>query len=164
MQTYDKHSFSDELWMSVAIHEARKAAAISEVPVGACLVQDDRLISTGYNTRESDSDVSMHAEMIAIKNACATLGSWRLSNCSLYVTLEPCMMCAGAVFQSRIARVVFGASDPKAGALGGVIDIASNKDLNHHTSVEKHVLEYRCSQLLKTFFRDLRTKRKSRKI
>ncbi len=146
---------TDQFFMQKALLQAMRAKDMLEVPVGAVLVKDDKIISRGFNRRETLQDATGHAEIIAIKKACNKLGSWRLSDCTLYVTLEPCPMCAGAIINARIPRVVVGAEDPKGGAFGGRIDLNSH-GFNHMPTVEFGVLQQQCSQLLKDFFIELR--------
>ena len=148
----------DEHWMQEALAAARRAAAIGEVPVGAVVVRDGRVIGRGRNRREVDSDPLAHAEMEAIRQAAAAVGGWRLVGCTMYVTLEPCAMCAGALVLSRIDRLVYGASDPKAGYCGSLGDLVRDPRLNHRLEVERGVLEAACSQLLKEFFAALRAR------
>jgi tRNA(adenine34) deaminase len=138
--------------MQAALEEARRAAAEDEVPVGAVLVKDGRIVARDRNRRERLHDPTAHAEMLVITTAAADLESWRLDGCTLYVTLEPCAMCAGAIIQARIRRLVFGAPDPKTGACGGVVDLFAEPRLNHHTTVTGGVLAEECGALLKQFF------------
>lgn len=147
----------DAPFMREALEEARKAYALGEVPVGAVVVQDGKLISRGCNRRETDKNSLGHAEIVAVDGACRFLHSWRLSGCTLYVTLEPCPMCAGALINSRIDRIVFGARDPKAGALRSVVELFS-LPFNHHPQISEGVLREECSQILKDFFQSLRQK------
>lgn len=142
--------------MNEALIEAKKAYSIYEVPVGAIIVYGDKIIGRGYNQRESKNNPLAHAEIIAINEASKFLGAWRLLDCSLYVTLEPCAMCAGAIVNSRIERVVIGTKDPKMGCCGSVEDLLNHKKFNHRPQVEFGVLEEEASSLLKEFFRDLR--------
>ena len=143
--------------MEEAIRLAQDAAAEGEVPVGAVLVKDGAVIATGRNRRELGKNALAHAEIEAIHNACALLGGWRLSGCTLYVTLEPCPMCAGAIINARIDRVVFGAPDPKAGSCGSLTDLFS-LPYNHRPALTSGVLETECAALLQSFFRKLRRK------
>ncbi|SHM72263.1 tRNA(adenine34) deaminase [Caldanaerovirga acetigignens] len=136
--------------------EARKAFDIDEVPVGAVIVKDGSIIARAYNTREMSQDATAHAEILAIKKACEAMGSWRLIGCTLYVTLEPCPMCAGAIILARLDRVVFGAWDPKAGAAGSVVNLFEVERFNHHPEVISGVLAEECGALLKEFFRQKR--------
>ncbi|MGI6361516.1 MAG: tRNA adenosine(34) deaminase TadA [Bacillota bacterium] len=146
----------DSLFMKQALLEAAKAAAIDEVPVGAVIVKDGQIIATGYNQKESQKDATLHAEMVAIKKACNFLDSWRLTGCTLYVTLEPCAMCAGAMVQARLARLVYGAADPKTGAAGSVLDLVRYEPFNHQLLVRGGVLGQEAAQLIKSFFRGKR--------
>jgi len=148
----------DEYWMQEALSLARQAAALDEVPVGAVIVYRDHIVGTGYNRREMDRDPLAHAELVAIKDASVTLDQWRLSECTLYVTLEPCAMCAGALVNSRVDRLVFGAKDPKAGATVSLMSICSDERLNHRLTVEQGILEGESTVLLKAFFQELRGK------
>lgn len=148
----------DIYYMREAIKQAKKAEQIDDVPVGAVIVLDGKIIARGYNKRTRNEQTADHAEMIAIRKACKKVESWRLEDCTMYVTLEPCPMCAGAIFQSRMKRVVFGASDLKAGALGSKMDLFSIEGLNHYPEIEGGILEEECSQLLKQFFKKLRNK------
>jgi tRNA(adenine34) deaminase len=146
----------DERWMRVALEEAQKAAAIGEVPIGAVIVRNGEIVGRGYNRRETDRDPTAHAEMIAIREAAAHLGGWRLIGCSLYVTLEPCPMCAGAILQSRIERVVYGASDPKGGCAGTLMNLLTDGRFNHRAEVVGGVLAEESGSFLTGFFRRLR--------
>jgi len=146
-----------EKWMAFALSLAKTAANIDEVPVGALIVKDNKILSTGFNLRESCQSVTKHAEIIAIEAACKKLGSWRLNDCSLYVTLEPCMMCCGAIYQSRIAEVVYGCTDPKGGCLGSLYSINEDERLNHNFKVVKGVCEESARELLQVFFREKRS-------
>jgi len=143
--------------MALAIEEAKKAGALGEVPIGAVIARKGEVISTGYNLRETDGNALAHAEVLAIDAACKKLGGWRLSGCTLYVTLEPCPMCAGAIINSRIDKVVFGAFDPKAGSLGSLIDL-SKVNYNHSPRLSGGVMAEQCSELLSEFFKSLRKK------
>ena len=149
----------DERFMRRALTCARKAAQIGEVPVGAVLVKDGRVIASGYNRRETDKSALAHAEILAIRRACSRLGGWRLPGCTLYVTLEPCPMCAGAILNARIERVCIGAADPKAGAFGSVVNLAEEA-FNHKPIVEFGYLPDACAGILTDFFRTLRSRRK----
>lgn len=150
---------NDKEFMLQALELAKEAAAEGEVPVGCVIVKDGQVVGRGRNRRETGKSALAHAEIEAIAQACETLGGWRLWQCDLYVTLEPCPMCAGAIVNARIPRVVFGASDKKCGACGSVCDIFS-MDFNHHPQVEKGVLEEDCGAILKDFFKTLRGKSK----
>ncbi|MBE6606749.1 MAG: nucleoside deaminase [Ruminococcaceae bacterium] len=146
---------NDEYYMNIALEFAKEAAKIKEVPVGAIVIKNGQIIGNGFNRRESGKSSLWHAEMEAINKACKNVGSWRLHDCELYVTLEPCPMCAGAIINSRIKRVIFGAFDPKAGAFGSKLDINSF-GLNHKTEVTCSVMKNECSCMLTNFFKDLR--------
>ena len=146
-------------YMREALLEAEKAAELEEVPVGAVIVRDDEIIARGYNRTRTDNDPTAHAEMIAIRQAAAKLGGWRLTGCTMYVTLEPCSMCAGAIVWSRIENLVIGAMDPKAGACGSVFNIPQEKALNHHTRIVCGVLREECSSILSEFFENLRSRK-----
>lgn len=152
-----------EDYMRLAIGEANKAAEIGEVPIGAIIVLEDRIIAQAYNLREKTQLASAHAEFIAIQQANEAIGSWRLEKCTLYVTLEPCPMCAGAILQSRIPKVVFGAKDPKAGCTGTLMNLLQDKRFNHRSEVIGGVLESECGTLITKFFQDLRLKKKRHK-
>lgn len=154
----------DSYWMGIAILEAQKAGARGEVPIGAVVVKDDAVIGAGYNMRESRSDPSAHAEMIAIRKASRKLSAWRLTGATLYVTLEPCIMCMGAIILSRIDRVVFGCFDPKAGAAGSLYDLSNDTRLNHRFFLHSRVREEECSALLSGFFADLRQRKRAEKV
>lgn len=150
----------DTVYMSLALEEARAAGAGGETPVGAVVVCDGAVVARARNARESAADPTAHAELIAIREAAERLGRWRLSDCTLYVTLEPCPMCAGALVNARIDRLVYGASDPKAGAVGTLMDLSSDDRLNHRFAVTAGVLEGECSAVLTDFFRGLRERQK----
>ena len=147
-----------ESWMRWALREAEKALSQEEVPIGAVVVHENRIVGRGYNQTETLKDPTAHAEMIAISAAANTLGSWRLEGCSLYATVEPCAMCAGAVVLARIPRLIFGAPDPKAGACGSLRNIVQDHRLNHRAEVISGVLEDEVSGMLKAFFQKLRRK------
>lgn len=151
----------DEKYMQIALKEAEKAEKKGEVPIGAVIVHEDKVIATGYNHRETTQTTLSHAELIAIEKANKVLNSWRLEDCILYVTLEPCPMCAGAIVQSRIKRVVYGASDPKAGCAGTLMNLLQEDKFNHQVEVTSGVLKEECSALLSDFFRQLRKEKKN---
>lgn len=155
-------SDNDEEWMQVAIGEARLAEAKGEVPVGAVIVHGERVIGRGHNERESSQDPTAHAEMIALRQAANELGSWRLIDTTLYVTLEPCPMCAGALVNARVPRVVWGCDDPKAGATKTLYTIGSDERLNHRFECVPGVLGDECSELLSEFFGAIRAKNNPR--
>jgi tRNA(adenine34) deaminase len=152
----------DLYWMNVALEEAKRAQEQDEVPIGACLVNQHGLVSTGRNLRETNQDPAGHAELLAIREAAKALGRWRLSDCTLYVTLEPCTMCAGAIILARIPRVVYAVRDPKAGAGGSLFNILQDARLNHRTEITEGVLAAEASELLKKFFREKRKKQKEK--
>jgi tRNA(adenine34) deaminase len=147
----------DERWMESALREAEQALKRKEVPIGAVIVHNGRIIGKGYNQIESLQDPTAHAEMIAITAAATSLGNRRLENCTLYVTLEPCAMCAGAIVLARVPRLVFGAYDPKAGACGTLLNIVQDNRLNHRAELAGGVLQERCGGLLSLFFQQIRT-------
>ena len=146
----------DRHWMRQALAEARAAAALGEVPVGAVVVRDGRVIGRGHNRRETDGDPLAHAELLALAEAAGRVEGWRLVGCTLYVTLEPCAMCAGALVNARVDRLVYGAADPKAGFCGSLGDLVRDPRLNHRLEVTVGVLEEECGALLREFFRSLR--------
>ena len=146
----------DEKYMRAAIAQAKKAADIGEVPIGCVIVMDERIIARAYNRRKKEKSTLAHAEIAAIKKACKKLGDWRLEGCSMYVTLEPCPMCAGAIVQARMDRVVMGTENAKAGCAGSVMNILQEEGFNHQVELTKGVLREECSALLKSFFKDLR--------
>ena len=146
----------DREWMRLALAEARRAAELGEVPVGAVVVRGDELLGAGHNRREIEGDPLAHAELLALRQAAVRVAGWRLLGCTMYVTLEPCAMCAGALVNSRVERLVFGASDPKAGYCGSLGDIPRDPRLNHRLVVESGVLAEECGALLRAFFRRLR--------
>ena len=154
----------DVKWMKEAIKQAKKAESYDEVPIGCVIVKDDKVIARGYNKRETLQQSIAHAEIMAIQKACKKLNTWRLEDCILYVTLEPCPMCAGAIIQSRNKEVVYGASDPKGGCVGTCTNLFEVSEFNHHPEYRKGILESECSDLLKHFFkkkRDMKKKQKS---
>ena len=148
----------DEQYMLLAIEEAKKAALEDEVPVGAIIVKNDTILAKSHNLRDKNNDPTGHAEIIAIKEAAKVLNDWQLVDCELYVTIEPCIMCAGAIIQSRIKRVIFGAPDLKGGAFGTSINVLKAENINHHPEITKGVLEKECSEIIKQYFKDKRTK------
>lgn len=153
---------NDEFYMKCAIEEAKKAGQLGEVPIGAVIVKDNEIIARAHNLREILQQPTAHAEHLAIERAAEVVGSWRLEDCTLYVTLEPCVMCAGTVVMSRIPRVVYGAMDPKGGCSGSLMDLLQQPQFNHRAIVEHGVLEETCGNLLRHFFRDLRDKKVKR--
>ncbi|MDD2495330.1 MAG: tRNA adenosine(34) deaminase TadA [Tissierellia bacterium] len=154
----NKGSIIDEIYMKEALSEASKAYELLEVPIGAVIVKDGIIVGRGHNLKETKKDATLHAEIIAIKDACRNLGGWRLPECTMYVTLEPCPMCAGALVNSRVKRLVIGTKDPKTGACGSIINIVQMENLNHELEVKFGVLEEQCTNILKKFFADLRQK------
>lgn len=149
-----------EKYMKEAIKQAKKAAAIGDVPIGCVIVFDDKIIARAYNQRNKRKTTLAHAELLAIQKASKKIGDWRLEDCTMYVTLEPCQMCAGAIVQARIPKVVIGAMNPKAGCAGSVLNILQVDAFNHQVEIEKRVLEKECSQMMSDFFRELRRKKK----
>ncbi|MCR4604694.1 MAG: tRNA adenosine(34) deaminase TadA [Eubacterium sp.] len=152
---------SDEFYMKKAYDLACKAYKKGETPIGCVIVKDEKIIGSGYNLRNTKKDALMHAEMMAIKKACKKTGDWRLEECTLYVTLEPCPMCAGAIVQARIPKVVMGVTNPKAGCAGSVIDLFNCDGLNHRVELTSGVMGSECSKLMKDFFKELRAKKKA---
>ena len=150
---------TDREYMALALEQARLAYELGEVPVGAVIVQDGRVIARGYNRREVDKNALSHAEHTAIDHACKALGGWRLPRCTLYVTLEPCLMCSGAIIHSRIDRVVFGVRDEKSGAFGSVLDVNA-LPLNHKVEVTEGVCAEECKEILQSFFKELRERKR----
>lgn len=146
----------EEKYMKAAIGQAKKAEKLGEVPIGCVIVYQDRIIGRGYNRRIVDKNVLSHAEIIAIKKACKSMGDWRLEECTMYVTLEPCPMCAGAIVQARIPRVVIGCMNPKAGCAGSVLDMLHQEGFNHQVETQTGVMGEACSAMMKAFFKELR--------
>jgi tRNA(adenine34) deaminase len=146
----------DERFIRIALAEAAEAGALGDVPIGAVVVREGRIIARGRNRREADRDPTAHAELLALREAARHVGGWRLSGCTLYVTLEPCPMCAGALIQARVDRLVYGAPDPKAGAAGGVVDLLRDVRFNHAVAVTGGVCGGECGDLLRRFFSALR--------
>ena len=154
----------DEKYMKAAIRQARKAYALDEVPIGCVIVQDDKIIARGYNRRNTEGNTLAHAELTAIRKASRKTGDWRLEDCTMYVTLEPCQMCAGAIVQSRMKKVVIGCMNPKAGCAGSVMNLLQIEGFNHQVKITEGVLEEECSEMLSTFFKELRQKKKSKEL
>lgn len=150
----------DAKYMKAALAQAKKADAIDEAPIGCVIVREGKIIARSYNRRNTDKNTLAHAELAAIRKACRKTGDWRLEDCTIYVTLEPCQMCAGAIVQSRMQRVVIGAMNPKAGCAGSVLNLLQMKEFNHQVEIVRGVLEEECSQMLSEFFRRLRKKGK----
>lgn len=155
---------NEEKYMRQAMKQALKAQDKDEVPIGCVIVKDDKIIARGHNLRQSKQQSYAHAEMVAIQKACRKLGTWRLEDCELYVTLEPCPMCAGAILQSRIKRVIYGAKDPKGGCIDSCMKMYETKGFNHYPTVLSGVLEEECASLLTNFFRRKRELKKQNKI
>lgn len=149
----------NEKYMKEAIRQANKALKLDEVPIGCVIVYGGKIIGRGYNRRNTDKSTLAHAEIIAIKKASKALGDWRLEECTMYVTLEPCQMCAGAIVQARIPKVVIGSMNPKAGCCGSILNLLEEERFNHQVEVERGVLEEECSAMLTNFFRELRKKK-----
>lgn len=153
----------DERYMKAALAQARKAEKIGEVPIGCVIVYEGRIIGRGYNRRNTDKSTLSHAEITAIRKAGKVIGDWRLEGCTLYVTLEPCQMCAGAIVQARITRVVMGCMNPKAGCGGSILNLLEMEQFNHQVQVTRGVMEESCSRMLKDFFKGLRIRLKMQK-
>lgn len=156
----NKQKRKQEKYMKLAIKEAKKAYDINEVPIGCVIVKEDKVIAKGYNKRNTDKNVLSHAELIAMKQACKKTGDWRLEGCTMYITLEPCQMCAGAMVQARLDEVVIGSMNPKAGCAGSILNILQMEQFNHQVKITKGVLEEECSTLLTDFFAELREQKK----
>ena len=152
---------TDERFMKEALRQAKKAEAIDEVPIGCVIVYEDRIIARGYNRRNADKNTTSHAEINAIRKASRKLGDWRLEGCTIYITLEPCPMCAGAIVQARIDRAVIGCMNPKAGCAGSVMNLLEEPGFNHQVQMTRGVLGEECSAMLSDFFRELRKKKRS---
>ncbi len=155
---------SDEKYMKEAIRQAKKAYLLKEVPIGCVIVYEDQIIARGYNRRNTDKNTTSHAEINAIRKASKKLGDWRLEGCTIYITLEPCQMCAGAIVQSRISRAVIGCMNPKAGCAGSVLNLLDMKEFNHQVQIDRGILEEQCSTMLSSFFRELREWKKQEKL
>ena len=154
----------DEKYMKAALREAKKAYKLDEVPIGCVIVQNGKIIARGYNRRNTDKNTLAHAELSAIKKASKKTGDWRLEDCTLYVTLEPCQMCAGAIVQSRLGKVVIASMNPKAGCAGSVINLLQMKQFNHQVEMVTGILDEECSAMLSGFFQELREKKKQAKL
>lgn len=154
---------ADEKYMKEALRQAKKAEALLEVPIGCVIVQNDKIIARGYNRRNTDKNTLSHAELNAIRKASKKTGDWRLEDCTMYVTLEPCPMCAGAIVQARIPRVVIGCMNPKAGCAGSVLDMLHEEGFNHQVQTDINVCQEECSRMLSQFFKDLRKRRAEEK-
>lgn len=149
-------------YMMQALKEAQKSYEKEEIPVGAVIVKDGKIIARGHNLKETKTDTTNHAEIIAIKKASKKLNSWRLTGCTMYVTLEPCTMCAGALIQARLDKVVIGTMDEKTGACGSVLNVLKDYKFNHNVEIETNVMEKECKEILQKFFKELREKRKNK--
>lgn len=154
----------DKKYMKDAYRQAKKAYVLGEVPIGCVIVHEGKVIGRGYNRRNTDKNTLAHAEITAIKRASKIIGDWRLENCTMYVTLEPCQMCAGAIVQARIPRVVMACMNPKAGCAGSILNILDMPEFNHQVEAERGVMEEECAMLLKTFFKELRIRNKLEKV
>lgn len=154
----------DEKYMKEAVKQAKRAASYGEVPIGCVIVCEDKIIGRGYNRRNTDKNTLSHAEITAIRRASKAMGDWRLEGCTMYVTLEPCQMCSGAIVQSRMDRVVIGCMNPKAGCAGSILNLLKMEEFNHQVEITRGVLEETCSNLLKDFFKDLRKRVKQEKL
>ena len=150
----------DEKYMKEAIRQARKAWKLAEVPIGCVIVREDQIIARGYNRRNTDKNTLAHAELLAIRRASKAVGDWRLEDCTMYITLEHCQMCAGAIVQARMKRVVIGSRNSKAGCAGSVLNLLNMPEFNHQVELTEGVLEEACSAMLTDFFRELRERRK----
>lgn len=153
---------TDEKYMKEAIKQAKKAYAIGEVPIGCVIVYQDKIIGRGYNRRTTDKNSLAHAELMAIKKASKKMNDWRLEECTMYVTLEPCQMCSGAIVQSRLTKVVVGCMNPKAGCAGSILNLLQMEQFNHQAELITGVLEDECSKMMKSFFKELRDTKKGR--
>ena len=153
----------DEKYMREAIRQAKKARALEEVPIGCVIVYEGKIIARGYNRRNTDKNTLSHAELNAIRKASKKMDDWRLEDCTMYVTLEPCQMCSGAIVQARIKRVVVGCMNPKAGCAGSILNLLDMKEFNHQVELTTGVLEEECSGMMKQFFKELRQKQKDKK-
>lgn len=151
-----------EKYMRAAMREAQKAYALDEVPIGCVIVREGKIIARGYNRRNTDKNTLAHAELTAIKKASKKCGDWRLEDCTMYITLEPCQMCAGAIVQSRMQKVVIAAMNAKAGCAGSVLNLLQMAEFNHQVEIERGILEEECSEMLSEFFRELRKKKKKK--
>lgn len=155
---------ADEKYMKEALRQAKKAEALLEVPIGCVIVQNDKIIARGYNRRNTDKNTLSHAELNAIRKASKKTGDWRLEDCTMYITLEPCQMCAGAIVQARMGRVVIGAMNPKAGCAGSILNLLEMPEFNHQVNVERGVLEEECSAMLSEFFKKLRKQNRNKSV
>lgn len=152
-----------EKYMREALKQAKKAYSLGEVPIGCVIVHEGKIIGRGYNRRNTDKNTLSHAEITAIKKASKVIGDWRLEECTIYVTLEPCQMCAGAIVQARIPEAVIGCMNPKAGCAGSILNVLEMPEFNHQVTVTRGIMEQECSEMLKTFFAELRIRNKAEK-
>lgn len=155
---------TDEKYMMEALKQAKKAYAIGEVPIGCVIVHKDKIIGRGYNKRNTKRTTLAHAELVAIERASKIIGDWRLEDCDMYVTLEPCQMCSGALVQARIKRVVIGTMNPKAGCAGSILNLLQMEEFNHQVEIETGVMESECTDILQEFFKELRKRNKLEKL
>ena len=162
METEDRINMQEK-YMRAALKQAQKALLLGEVPIGCVIVYEDHIIARGYNRRNTDKNTLAHAEITAIRRASRKIGDWRLEDCTLYVTLEPCQMCSGAIVQARIPQVVIGCMNPKAGCAGSILNLLEMPEFNHQVEVTRGILEAECSAILKQFFKDLRIRNKLEK-
>lgn len=163
LRVKDGRLSEDERYMREAVRQAKKAYALGEVPIGCVIVHEGKIIGRGYNRRNTDKSTLSHAEITAIKKASKVIGDWRLEECTLYVTLEPCQMCAGAIVQARIPKVVMACMNPKAGCAGSILNILDMPQFNHQVETVRGVMEEECTAMLKTFFKELRIRNKAEK-
>lgn len=163
MKKRNKKMTAEEKYMKQAITQAKKAYALDEVPIGCVIVYEGKVIARGYNRRNTDKNTLSHAEILAIKKASKKLGDWRLEGCTMYITLEPCPMCAGAIVQARVTEVVIGSMNPKAGCAGSVANLLEMEGFNHQVKVTRGVCQEECSQMLTNFFKELREKKKQQR-
>ena len=163
MENHDKDKKTDERFMKEALKQAKKAIDNGDVPIGCVIVMDGKIIARGYNKRNAKKTTLAHAELIAIEKASKKVGDWRLEDCVMYITLEPCQMCAGAIVQARIPKVIVGAMNKKAGCAGSILNLFQVEAFNHQVEFEHGVLEDECSEMLSDFFKNLRVRNKSRK-
>ncbi|NLJ97560.1 MAG: nucleoside deaminase [Clostridiales bacterium] len=155
---------TDEKYMKEALKQAKKAYLLGEVPIGCVIVYEDKIIGRGYNKRNTDKTTLAHAELVAIKKASKVMGDWRLEDCTIYVTLEPCQMCSGAIVQARIKRAVIGTMNPKAGCAGSILNLLQMEQFNHQVEISTGVLKDECTKILQTFFKELRIRNKMEKL
>lgn len=155
---------TDEKHMKEALKQAKKAYELGEVPIGCVIVYQDKIIGRGYNKRNTNKTTLAHAELVAIKKASKAMGDWRLEDCTIYITLEPCQMCSGAIVQARIKRAVIGTMNPKAGCAGSILNLLQMKEFNHRVEITTGILKEECTKILQTFFKELRIRNKMEKL